>query len=87
MLKAIQKMMVTNMMEKLMMLVMNFIQQHLQLRVQLTTTSTKKTVQSALRLKKPMTIQLEKEPDNPKDSNAIVGRSIFVKVCVDDLSL
>ena len=82
MLKAIQKMMVTNMMEKLMMLVMNFIQQHLQLRVQLTTTSTKKTVQSALRLKNPMTIQLEKEPDNPKDSNAIV-----VKVCVDDLSL
>jgi hypothetical protein len=29
-----------------------------------------------------MTIQLEKEPDNPKDSNAIL-----VKVCVDDLSL
>ena len=41
-----------------------------------------KTVQSALRLKKPMTIQLEKEPDTPKDSNAIL-----VKVCVDDLSL
>jgi hypothetical protein len=29
-----------------------------------------------------MTIQLEKEPDIPKDSNAIL-----VKVCVDDLSL
>ena len=41
-----------------------------------------KTVQSALRLKKPMTIQLEKEPDNPKDSNVIL-----VKICVDDLSL
>jgi hypothetical protein len=41
-----------------------------------------KTVQSALRLKKPMTIQLEKEPDNPKDSNVIL-----VKVCVDDLFL
>ena len=41
-----------------------------------------KTVQSALRLKKPMTIQLEKEPDNPKDSNAIL-----VKVCVATLVL
>ena len=29
-----------------------------------------------------MTIQLEQEPDNPKDSNAIL-----VKVCVDDLFL
>ena len=41
-----------------------------------------KTVQRALRLKTPMTIQLEQEPDNPKDSNAIL-----VKVCVDDLFL
>jgi len=40
------------------------------------------TVQSALRLKKTMTVQLEKEPDNPKDSNAML-----VKICVDDLSL